>query len=95
MFFNHPKQLDRASLEKYTDSLPVDRSVFLACLKSAGPARVAADRKEAEALGVTGTPTFFIGTVGPDRKLTVTTAFKGTRPATEFIAAVDSATAGK
>jgi protein-disulfide isomerase len=93
--FGHQKDLDERSLEKYTAFLKVDRPAFAACLKSTGPTKVAADKKEAEALGVTGTPTFFIGTIGPDRKLAVRTAFKGSRPVAEFLAAVDSALTGK
>jgi len=47
----------------------LDKAKFQACLAGAGTARVNADIESGRALGVTGTPTFFIGQRQPDGRI--------------------------
>lgn len=61
LYENHDA-LDAASLEEYAGVLGLDESAFAACLASdAQLSRVRADAAGGAALGVSGTPTFFIG----------------------------------
>ncbi len=58
------RKLDVASLKERAKKLGLDTSKFDACLDSGATAnRVAAEQKEGAALGVSGTPSFFINGV--------------------------------
>lgn len=59
--FAHQSELDRAGLEKRAAELGLDAGRFRGALDGDGfAARLAADQAEANRLGVTGTPTFFV-----------------------------------
>jgi protein-disulfide isomerase len=59
--FANQQALDRASLEKYAQELGLDMTKFKAALDSGKfKAKVDAEDREGAAVGVTGTPTFFI-----------------------------------
>jgi len=59
--FAHQRALDRTSLERYAQELKLDMGRFRAALDSGKfRSRVEADMAEGEAVGVLGTPTFFI-----------------------------------
>jgi len=59
--FENQNNLDKASLKKYAGALNLDQSRFNTCLDNGQmTAKVNADFKEGQSLGVSGTPTFFI-----------------------------------
>jgi len=59
--FANQQQLDRASLEKYAQEIGLDMGKFKTAMDSPKfDAQIAADMKEAEAVGVNGTPATFI-----------------------------------
>lgn len=61
VLFAHQRELDPASLERHAQKLGLDMKRFKAALGSKKlAAQVDADIAEAKALGVSGTPTFFI-----------------------------------
>jgi len=95
LVFANPKALDRNKLAQHSVSIGLDPSSYAACLETTAPARVKADTELARMLGVTGTPSFFIGKLGQDRQLVVRKTIKGTRPLSEFVAAMDEALAAK
>lgn len=64
LLFQHQDALDVSSLKSYATSLGLDESKFAECLDSGRmAAEVKADTDEGAALGVTGTPAFFINGV--------------------------------
>jgi protein-disulfide isomerase len=95
LLFANPKALDADSLSKYASVVGLDRRSYSSCLEATAPGRVTADTDLAKLLGVTGTPAFFVGVQGPDLKLTVQKTIKGTKPISDFVAAVESALATK
>lgn len=52
-------------------------------------AQVMAEKAEGAGLGVKATPTFFVGTVGPDRRVRVMQAFVGAKPIEELRTILD------
>jgi len=59
--FANQQQLDRASLDKYAQEIGLDMGKFKSAMDSGKfAAQLAADMKEAEAVGVNGTPATFI-----------------------------------
>ncbi|MBU0554103.1 thioredoxin domain-containing protein [Myxococcota bacterium] len=59
--FERRKQLSDADLEGYAKALGLDMEAYTACLKDpATQAQINADLAQAKALGVGGTPTFFV-----------------------------------
>jgi protein-disulfide isomerase len=82
--FAHQASLDRAALESYAAAAGLDVDQFRKDVEEpATNARVSADSQDAEALGVTGTPTLFVN----GRRLV------GARPMTELVGAVERALA--
>lgn len=62
IIFENQDALTVEDLKKYASDLGLDTTVFNECLDSGTmAAEVAADKEEGTKLGVTGTPTFFIG----------------------------------
>jgi protein-disulfide isomerase len=65
--FGHQNELAAADYASFAASIGLDTASFAQCLREhAALPRVAADEKEAERLGVKGTPTLFIGRVRSD-----------------------------
>ncbi len=82
--FAHQTSLDRAGLESHAAAAGLDMDRFRRDLDDpATNARVSADAQDADALGVTGTPTLFVN----GRRLV------GARPMTELVGAVERALA--
>ena len=89
--FENPKNIAPVDLPKHAEALQLNSSAFQRCLDSG---RFAGDIKKdmvvATTAGVTGTPTFLIGTVQPDGTVKVTKKLVGAKPFAEFKAAIDS-----
>jgi protein-disulfide isomerase len=62
---------------------------FGACLAGQATERIRQDLADAAALGIVGTPTFFLGTIQPDGRVKVTQVLSGNHGMTEFQAALD------
>jgi protein-disulfide isomerase len=86
-----PAILDR------TDSLGLDKTNFSECLSSDRyTADIQKNLSEAQKIGVNGTPTFYIGTVGPDgNEVTIKKRIAGTHPYQVFKSALDEVLASE
>ena len=87
-FFDGPADLSFAGVEVTARSLGLEMVQFDRCLAGEAAARVRADAAAAAGLRVTGTPTFFIGTL-QDGKLVATRRLAGALPIGEFAAALE------
>ena len=67
----------------------IDPLRLTTCMGGDGLARVRSDQKEAMALGVTGTPTFFVGTVDDGRRIRVAQRLNGVKTVDDFAAALE------
>jgi len=84
LLFAHQGAQSDTDLAAYAQQLELDAAVWESCLSSAGPLeRISADESDAARARVDGTPTFFVNGV----------AVVGAVPASDIIAAVDSAEA--
>jgi protein-disulfide isomerase len=79
--FEPPPELGLAHLISKARDLGLDPSEFESCMKASDPSRLDRDVSEAKALGVTGTPTFFLGQIGSDLRLSVRKRESGAMPA--------------
>jgi protein-disulfide isomerase len=70
LLFERQGQLDATKFHDWASELGVDRVKFLACLDEPAQERVRHDAGEAREMGVKGTPTFLIGTLEPDGRVT-------------------------
>ena len=93
LLFANQRRLDSQSLNDHAVSLGIDPTLYKRCLERDAPDRVEKDLQLATMLGVTGTPSFFVGTARPGRHLTVKTTIKGTKPLREFVSAIEEALA--
>lgn len=78
--FMHQGALDPGSLAKYAEAIGLDQSSYQECMESgAGGVRVAADFNQGLAIGVEGTPAFFINGQ----------LLAGAYPASDFVDIID------
>jgi protein-disulfide isomerase len=76
--FSDDRGLSPAALMERSAELGLDASRFEQCLnENETLERVRADQAEGRRLGVTGTPAFFIGTVGSDGSINVANRIRG------------------
>lgn len=86
--FANQHDLSQENLGRLASSLGIGPPEFATCLDTVVQ-DVNADVTLGRALGVTGTPTFFVGTIGVDHRVTVTDRIAGARPANEFRAVLN------
>lgn len=80
LFANHPA-LTPPRLLDYAAAIGLNRKAFEQCLADGlGKAQVKADMAEGERLGVTSTPTFFVGTVQSNGTIRVFRRVRGSLP---------------
>ena len=84
LLFQHPKALDAPNLLAYGTQLGIDVVKYRTCLNGEAAARVQGDLQTAEALSISGTPAFLIGTVQPDRRIKVEARLSGAAPFERF-----------
>ena len=89
LMFSRQAQLDAQELEKSVASVGLDRKKLSACLESEAPRMVAADEAAGRPLGVTGTPTFFVGVVQADGRVLLKQRLSGAQPVAQFQAALE------
>ena len=77
LLFANQERLSAAEFAAHSDAIGLDPMLFGECMQSDAEALVEADLQQGLALGVIGTPTFFIGTVGADGVVQLTTRFRG------------------
>ncbi len=88
--FRNPKALDDIALRAHADELKIDSNGFMQCLDGPALAKVRSDVAVAAALGVSGTPTFFVGSVTGGGVL-ATNKLIGAQPLSAFVEALDGA----
>ena len=89
LLFERQALLDTVELERAVKDAGLDSSKLQACLKSEAGRRVQDDEAAGRPLGVTGTPTFFVGIAQPDGKILLKQRLSGAQPLAQFQAAVD------
>jgi len=79
--FSHQLPPTPENLATYAKSIGLDSAVLQACLDSGKyTAAVRDSAADGQQLGVRGTPSFFVGTLGPDGKLKAVRSFLGAQP---------------
>lgn len=79
-----------AAVKAAAEAVALDSTRFSTCMAGEGLARVREDMASAQRLGITGTPTFFIGGVQPDGRVKVRYWLSGARPLAQFSNILDS-----
>jgi protein-disulfide isomerase len=87
--FANQSQLRREDLVERARVLKLDLKQFGLCLDGLAAQRVREDQASARALGVTGTPTFFIGALQPDGRVKVAERLTGAQPLAQFRSLLD------
>jgi protein-disulfide isomerase len=89
--FGNQMGLGEADLTRSADALGLDMPVYQRCMvtQSASPARVRQDQAEGLRAGISGTPTFFIGTMTTTGKVHVLKRMVGAQPYAAFKTALD------
>jgi protein-disulfide isomerase len=92
--FARQRELAQANLGEMAAAVGVTASAFTACLDGEAAAGVVlADSSAADGLGVSGTPTFFVGRVTADGRVQVTQRIVGAKAVEVFAKAVADAAA--
>lgn len=79
--FSHPLPPTAENLATYAAAIGLDNAALQACLASGKYTEtVRSSAADGQQLGVRGTPSFFIGTIGPDGKLKAVRSFVGAPP---------------
>jgi protein-disulfide isomerase len=90
--FQNQRALGQLQLKQYAKGLGVDMAAFEACLEDGRHSdAVRADIAEAEAAGISGTPTFFLAVESDDGKLKTLQKIRGAQPYSAFKSAIDAA----
>ncbi|SJM92814.1 DsbA family protein [Crenothrix polyspora] len=88
--FDNQGQLSPANLLEYAKVLALDVDDFQKCMDSGKYAlQIRKNITEAQSAGVTGTPSFFLGTSDISGKIKVVRSFTGAQPFSSFKAAID------
>ena len=84
LFAAEAQTLTVDQIQRLAESAGVAVPEFDACLANGTPARVLDDVELARGLGVTSTPTFFVGSILPSGELSVAAAIPGALPVMDF-----------
>jgi protein-disulfide isomerase len=93
--FENQQELDEPGLRARAKRVGLVERTFDHCLAAESEARVREDAGEARKLGVSVTPTFFVGSVQPGGWVKVTRRFSGAGPVGQFESALESVLANK
>jgi protein-disulfide isomerase len=77
LMFEHQHELDAASVLRYAVQIRLDTERFKECLTGPAVGSVRADMLEGQTLGVSATPTFFIGRVSRDGHIVLLRKIEG------------------
>lgn len=89
--FANQKSLEAIEMARQVRDIGLETQKFSKCMKEDAAAAVQADVVSGEALGVTGTPTFFVGLVQDDGRVRLTQRLTGSQPFQNFEKALDAA----
>lgn len=78
--FENLRALDREALTQHAVALHLDLPRFTRCMATEAPAKVASQVSNAARLGVTSTPTFFVGRIESNGRLRVLRRIAGAQP---------------
>jgi predicted DsbA family dithiol-disulfide isomerase len=84
LMFAHQAQLDAQQLQKSVSIVGLDPEKLSACLGSEASRLVGADEAAGGPLGVTGTPTFFVGVLQADGRVLLKQRLSGAQPVVQF-----------
>ena len=87
--FANPRSLDRVNLLAHAAKLGIEERYFTECLAGAMTEKVEAERQSGRSIGVSGTPTFFLGFVQPDGRVKVVRRLEGAGSVSEFVRTID------
>lgn len=87
--FSDQTKLDQRNLSGHATSLGLDMAAFADCVRGEGATMVKADLANARALGLSGTPTFLVGTNNGDGTMRVVNVFTGARDYASFKSVID------
>ncbi len=87
--FLDQQHLDGPNLSERAVRLHLDEPAFEACLSGGAADAVARDAELARALGVSGTPAFFLGRPEAGARVTLTDRLSGAQPLAQFAAVID------
>ena len=89
--FGNQQALAEPDLTRSAEALGLNMSSFQQCMasQSTSPVRVRQDQTEGSRASITGTPTFFIGTITPAGKVHVLKRLVGARPYESFKTTLD------
>ena len=88
--FGHQQALAAADLARYAQEAGVEPTAFRQCFDGdAHGAKIRKDLADAQAAGITGTPTFFLGFAEGGGKVKVVRRIQGAQPYPVFKAAID------
>ncbi len=94
--FTNPRAVAPEQLAGHAEALGLDAAAFRACLADEKYAeQVRADMAAGRRLGVSGTPTFFLGVTDSDGKLKKAKRIRGAQPYNVFKEEIDKLLAGK
>jgi protein-disulfide isomerase len=88
--FLNPKELGDVSLRSRATAIGLDLKDFDDCLDGQTAAKVRSDASGAKALAVSGTPTFFVGSVQSDGRVKVLERFSGAQTVASFEKILDA-----
>lgn len=90
--FGNQQALAEADLTRSAEALGLNMSSFQQCMlsQSTSPVRVRQDQTEGSRAGITGTPTFFIGTMTKAGKVHVLNRLVGAKPYASFKTTLDA-----
>jgi predicted DsbA family dithiol-disulfide isomerase len=98
LLFERHRQLDATKFQEWAAEIGVDSAEFSTCLAEPAEKRVRQDAHEAREMGITGTPTFLIGTLEADGRIRLRESIVGLPSLTqlrELIATVSTSTAAQ
>ena len=87
--FANQQALDPADLTTHAEALGLDQGAFQKCMNGAARGKIKRDFNDGVKAGVSGTPTFFMGTLEKDGKVRVLKTLSGMQKAASFTAALD------
>lgn len=88
ILFHDQKNLGPESFTKSAQNIGLDLSSFSHCLGGDVDRQITNDVAEGRRLGVTSTPTFFVGRVGPDGNVALVKRIKGFLPSSALLQVV-------
>jgi protein-disulfide isomerase len=91
LLFRDQSQIGSELFEHAAATIGLNTSRFDRCLDGETRRKVEADAAEGKALTISGTPTFFVGTIQADGQVRATRRMIGAMPLSQFESAIDAA----